>query len=162
VDDFIFRVDDRLIHGQVTAGWVRPLGIERIVLVNNEVAADEWERESYSLAVPAGVKTVILSVTEGIEFLKNTNDKKKTMVVVASLKDTVELIVGGIMIKKIHVGGLHFETGRRCIAPYICFNGTDGEFLKKIVDRGIKIEGREIPGGPSLDVWTLFERTQAG
>lgn len=161
MDDFIFRVDDRLIHGQVTAGWVRPLGIERIVLVNDTVALDEWERETYSLAVPAGVKTVILSISEGIEFLKNTNDKKKTMVVVTSLKDTVELLEGGIMIKKIHIGGLHFETGRRCIAPYICFNGNDGQYLKKIAERGIKIEGREIPGGPSLDIVALFLGTQS-
>lgn len=164
VHDFIFRVDDRLIHGQVTAGWVRPLGIGQIVLINNGVAADDWERESYSLAVPAGVTTVILSVPEGIDFLKTktTADSKKTMVVVASLKDAVEIIEGGIMCHKLHIGGLHFETGRRCLASYICLDDEDGVYLKRIIDRGITVEGREIPGGPTVDVWALFLKGRAG
>jgi mannose/fructose/N-acetylgalactosamine-specific phosphotransferase system component IIB len=31
----LFRVDDRLIHGQVVVGWGRPLGVSRVVLVDN-------------------------------------------------------------------------------------------------------------------------------
>ena len=33
------RVDDRLIHGQVVVGWGQALGINRIVLVDDQVAA---------------------------------------------------------------------------------------------------------------------------
>ncbi len=33
----LFRVDDRLVHGQVVIGWGRPLGVERIVLVDDQV-----------------------------------------------------------------------------------------------------------------------------
>ena len=34
----LFRVDDRLIHGQVVVGWGRPLGINRVVR-NSELRA---------------------------------------------------------------------------------------------------------------------------
>ena len=41
----LVRVDDRLIHGQVVVGWVQALGAQRIVLVDDEVSANAWERE---------------------------------------------------------------------------------------------------------------------
>ena len=56
------RVDDRLIHGQVVLGWGRPLGLDRIVLVDDEVAANEWEQELYRMAVPAGIEVIFASV----------------------------------------------------------------------------------------------------
>jgi PTS system mannose-specific IIB component/fructoselysine and glucoselysine-specific PTS system IIB component len=35
----LFRIDDRLIHGQVVVGWGQPLDLRFIVLVDDEVAA---------------------------------------------------------------------------------------------------------------------------
>ena len=34
------RVDDRLIHGQVTVGWSQQLNPDRILLANNAIAGD--------------------------------------------------------------------------------------------------------------------------
>ena len=45
------RVDDRLIHGQVVMGWGRPLGVTRIILVDDQVAGSSWEQELYRMAV---------------------------------------------------------------------------------------------------------------
>ncbi len=40
----LVRVDDRLIHGQVVVGWGRELKPDLVVLVDDEVAANEWEQ----------------------------------------------------------------------------------------------------------------------
>ena len=60
----LVRVDDRLIHGQVVVGWVQALGVQRLVLVDDQVAANEWERELYRLSVPAGLAVEFASVDE--------------------------------------------------------------------------------------------------
>jgi mannose/fructose/N-acetylgalactosamine-specific phosphotransferase system component IIB len=39
------RIDDRLIHGQVVIGWGRPLGIDLIILVDDQVAGTPWEQD---------------------------------------------------------------------------------------------------------------------
>ena len=39
------RIDDRLIHGQVVVGWGQPLDVRFIVLVDDLVAASDWEKE---------------------------------------------------------------------------------------------------------------------
>ena len=46
------RVDDRLVHGQVVVGWGRPLNLQRIVLVDDEVRQSPWEQELYRMAAP--------------------------------------------------------------------------------------------------------------
>ncbi len=46
------RIDDRLIHGQVVVGWGQPLDVEFIVLVDDAVAASDWEQELYRMGVP--------------------------------------------------------------------------------------------------------------
>src|SRR5690606_22476393 len=49
----LFRIDDRLIHGQVVVGWGQPLEIAFIVLVDDNVAASDWEQDLYRMGVPA-------------------------------------------------------------------------------------------------------------
>ena len=48
----LIRVDDRLLHGQVTQGWGSVLNPDRFVVANDAVAGDEWEREMYELSAP--------------------------------------------------------------------------------------------------------------
>ena len=48
----LYRIDDRLIHGQVVVGWGQPLDIGFIVLVDDAVAASDWEQELYRMGVP--------------------------------------------------------------------------------------------------------------
>ena len=48
----LYRIDDRLIHGQVVVGWGQPLDIGFIVLVDDEVARSEWEQELYRMGTP--------------------------------------------------------------------------------------------------------------
>ena len=48
----LYRIDDRLIHGQVVVGWGQPLDLRFIVLVDDEVASSDWEQELYRMGVP--------------------------------------------------------------------------------------------------------------
>jgi mannose/fructose/N-acetylgalactosamine-specific phosphotransferase system component IIC len=58
------RVDDRLVHGQVVVGWGRPLDLQRIVLVDDEVRASPWEQELYRMAAPPGMTVEFASAAE--------------------------------------------------------------------------------------------------
>lgn len=158
--DFIVRIDDRFIHGQVTAGWVRPLGIELIILANDQIAADDWEREIYSLAVPPEIEVKIISIDETVQILKSFNCDKKTMVLINSFKDALKLVLSGIPILKINIGGLHYGNGKRAFAPYIFLSDDEIKDAQQLLARGIKLEGKEIPGSPSLILDTLIREVK--
>ena len=58
------RVDDRLIHGQVIVGWGRPLGIDLIILVDDQVSQSTWEQDLYRMAVPPEIELRFASIAE--------------------------------------------------------------------------------------------------
>lgn len=156
--DFIIRVDDRLIHGQVTAGWIRPLAIERIILANDAIANDEWEREIYTLAVPPEIEVKIETIEKAVEIIKNRQGNKKTMVLVNSLKDALRIIEAGIDVPKLNIGGLHYQEGKKAFANYIFLSDDDIQYAKKLIDRGVKLEGREIPGASIVNLDELIKK----
>jgi mannose/fructose/N-acetylgalactosamine-specific phosphotransferase system component IIB len=158
--DFIIRVDDRLIHGQVTAGWVRPLGIERIILANDSIANDVWERDIYKLAVPPEIEVKIFPVAGAVDYMKTNNDKKKSMVVINSLKDALSIVKSGIKVLKVNIGGLHFEAGKKSFATYIFLSVEDVKYAKEIIECGVSLEGREIPGSPVINLDHLIRETE--
>ena len=52
---YIVRVDDRLIHGQVVEGWIKPLRITTIVVASDSVYCDLMQKALFELSVPPSV-----------------------------------------------------------------------------------------------------------
>ena len=55
------RVDDRLIHGQVATRWVSHFNANRIMVIDDAVAANDVEKMLLRSAAPEGCNTSILS-----------------------------------------------------------------------------------------------------
>ena len=56
------RVDERLIHGQVMTAWCKKCWIKTIILVDKEIAQDEFMISVLEMSAPAGVKVIVKSV----------------------------------------------------------------------------------------------------
>ena len=68
------RVDERLIHGQVAMAWTRDLGIQGIMVADDEAASNEMQKMTLKMAVPDGIKCIIKTVPEpGIEYVNIGN-----------------------------------------------------------------------------------------
>ena len=65
----LYRIDDRLIHGQVVVGWGQPLELRFIVLVDDEVASSEWEQELYRMGVPPEMSVLFYTVADAAAHL---------------------------------------------------------------------------------------------
>ena len=50
------RIDERLIHGQITTQWSKVLAVDAIVVVNDAAAQDEMMRKVLLMTAPAGKK----------------------------------------------------------------------------------------------------------
>ena len=62
----LYRIDDRLIHGQVVVGWGQPLDIEFIVLVDDTVATSDWEQELYRMGVPPEMEVFFHTANDAV------------------------------------------------------------------------------------------------
>lgn len=147
----LFRIDDRLIHGQIAVGWASALRPDRIVLADDGVAASEWERSLYAAAVPPEIKVSILSISETMrQFRGGVFDREKVILIVKHPRSVVALLDGGISARDVNVGGLHFRDGTEQVAEGVYLDAEEKAILRDLVKRGIKLDGRALPTSESV------------
>ena len=155
----LYRVDERLIHGQVVVGWGNSLKFDRVVLVNDQVASNAWERELYLACVPPEIKAAILSVDEATEMILQTGfEKERTVVLVDSPFDILRLMEKGLKIRSVNVGGIHSRRGRKKILPYLFLGDEEVSAFKKIISGGVKCECRDVPLAEKHDLSALIDK----
>ena len=87
----LYRIDDRLIHGQVVVGWGQPLDIGFIVLVDDEVAASEWEQELYRMGVPPEMDVYFHGVDDAVpELPRYVADRRRGILLTGDIERQAE------------------------------------------------------------------------
>ena len=147
----ILRVDDRYIHGQVVAGWARPLRIEVIILASDKISKDEWACNAYQLAIPEGIEFSCVNI-EQCNALVTKKDKKKLMIIVGSMHEAHELLLAGLDVKEVNIGGICYKEGTREIANYIYLTPDDIKSVVHLYEMGVKVTGKQLPNSPPVNV----------
>ena len=154
----LFRIDDRLIHGQVVIGWASVLNSNSIILCDNSVYENDWEKELYLSCAPDYLKTTIFNVTETIEFLKTTDkDLSKTIILVNGPEVIEKLVDAGLKLKNINVGGMHFREGRRNYLPYLYLNENEINSFRRCMDKGVNFECLDVPTGNKVNLRSVIK-----
>jgi fructoselysine and glucoselysine-specific PTS system IIB component len=143
----LLRVDHRLLHGQVAFAWTGYLDADCILIANDDVVADDLKKTTMKLARPNGVKLVIKSIDDSIAAInEGKTDKYKLFIVVDSVKDAARLGKSVAEITKINIGGLMPKKDSRFITRNINFTPEDEAMLKELIEKGVQIELRTVPG----------------
>jgi len=146
MDIQLIRIDDRLIHGQVVIGWAGHLKTKQIILCEDSVAQNEWEKELYLSIVPENIKAKIMTIDELAEYLKDSHlDLEKTIILVNSPRVIEKLIQLGASINKVNVGGIHFKDGRKKLLNYLYLNEDEIDSFKRCIDKGVEFDCQDIP-----------------
>lgn len=144
----LFRIDDRLIHGQVVLGWAKPLKSKCILLCDNEIAMSSWEKELYLTCISKDLKALVYDVKETSKYiLSNDECIKDTIVLVKSPKVVFTLIETGYKPKTINIGGLHFSGTRKEYLPYVYLDKSEVSDFSRLMDQEISIFCQDVPTG---------------
>jgi mannose/fructose/N-acetylgalactosamine-specific phosphotransferase system component IIB len=155
----LFRVDDRLVHGQVTAGWGRVLSPSRIVVINDSIAESDWEKDLYRSAVPEGIDFEVWTVEEAIEkFMFHNESNEKVFVLVEDLETVSRLVDGGLEIESVNIGGIHYEDGKQEVISYVYLSSADRDLLFELKKRGVNIVAQDVPTGKTTNIFAHLEK----
>lgn len=111
------RVDDRLIHGEVVTAWVPSSRANRIIIVDDEVAKDEFNVRIVKALAPAGTKCFVYSVEKAAEKLMVPGVAGERIVVLTKSPSTFNrLIKAGVPFKEVNLGGAGIRGERK---PFI-------------------------------------------
>ncbi|MBC6348708.1 PTS sugar transporter subunit IIB [Lactobacillus sp. IBH004] len=142
----LLRVDHRLLHGQVAFSWTQELGVDCILIANDDVPNNEIRKTAMKLAKPQGVKLVIKNISDSIKALKSgVTDKYKLFIVVESVADAYSLATAYPQIDHINLGGTKPADGTKQISKAINVTNEDESKLKELVNQGCEIEIRQVP-----------------
>ena len=151
------RIDDRLIHGQVTEGWGKIFKPDLVVVVSDGVASSEWEKELCLAALPAHMEGTVVSVDDAPQIINQlVSDQRPSYILFESPRDVYMALKKGSQISALNVGGMHSVKEKHEILDYIFVNEEDIKYLKSFRDAGITLDFRDLPDHDNIDVMSLL------
>jgi PTS system mannose-specific IIB component len=139
----LVRVDDRLIHGQVVAIWLKALGARRIVIVDDRTAADEFLREILELAAPPGVPVEVHDVERGSQRVRDLAAAPEPIfVLMRSPLTAVRMREAGVEFPLLNVGGMGAGPGRKVLYRNISASPEEIEAMRRLEEMGTTVELR--------------------
>ncbi len=141
----LYRIDDRLIHGQVVVGWGQAMDIEFIVLVDDAVATSEWEQELYRMGVPPEMEVFFHTVADATGRLETyRRERRRGILLTGDVRSMACLVIAG-GIPSVNVGGVHHRPGRVQRLRYVFLNTEEERHLRDIAARGVEVSAQDVP-----------------
>jgi mannose/fructose/N-acetylgalactosamine-specific phosphotransferase system component IIB len=149
----LFRIDDRLIHGQVVVGWGQPCRIGFLVLVDDEVATSEWEQELYKMGVPPDMDLYFDSVDSAARRLAAYREERRTgMLLTGDIATMARLVDRAGGITSVMVGGIHHKPGRVARLRYVFLTPDEERQLGALAARGIAVTAQDVPNASPVEL----------
>lgn len=151
------RIDNRLIHGQVATQWSGAIGINLILVANDEVASNPMRQGLMDMAAPSYAGTRYWTIEKTINNIHRASDAQKIFIIVDNPQDVLKLVEGGVPIKQLNVGNMHMSEGKRQVATSVAIDDADAEAFRKLRDLGVEIFIQRTPDIAKEDSEVLFK-----
>lgn len=157
----LYRIDDRLIHGQVVVGWGQPLDLRHIILVDDQVAASDWERELYRMGVPPEMDVHFLSVEAAARELPRLDAAPGAALLLTGDIGTMRRLVDSVpSITEVNIGGIHFRAGRVQRLRYVYLTLDEEQALRDLAAKGVEVTARDVPAAQAVPLEEMLEQRQ--
>jgi mannose/fructose/N-acetylgalactosamine-specific phosphotransferase system component IIB len=149
----LYRIDDRLIHGQVVVGWGQPLHVSFIVLVDDEVSSSDWEQDLYRMGVPSQIEVIFASVEKAAaQFSTWEADPRVGILLVGDIDTAVALANRVPQLRRFNVGGVHHRTGRSERLRFVYLTDDEAAKLRALASRGVEVTAQDVPTARAVPI----------
>lgn len=164
---YIIRIDDRLVHGQIVEGWIKPLNIEVIVICSDHIYSNSLEKVLFEMSVPAHVKLDFSSIFLTAQKIANKNyDRNNVLILLSSLEDLYKLVLEtkknlpDYIFPPVNIGGIRYCKDRKQLYKALCLNKEDLEIIKKLNDNNIILEYYLLPQDNKIVLNNIIEEIE--
>ncbi|EGP5092218.1 MULTISPECIES: PTS mannose/fructose/sorbose transporter subunit IIAB [Enterococcus] len=114
------RIDERLIHGQVAGIWAPSLHTQRIIVINDEAAADTLQKSSLRMAAPTSMRLSVLPVESAAKNIRSGKyGKQRLFLVFKNPTDVLRYLKAGGKLTHVNVGNMSYKEGSKDITKSI-------------------------------------------
>ncbi len=152
-NDVIYCVDDRLIHGQILVGWLKPLGIKNVVIVNDFLYQNRYSQKMF-LEISKNLKIYFKNtVHTDFSFLQ-----EKTMVMFESIADAWKAYRNGIKFDLLLLLGIRKVKSIIEIPPFIYIDYNDVKDIINLMKKNVKIIAKQFPHAKEIGIEKLLKK----
>lgn len=148
----LVRIDDRLIHGQVMTSWLNFTGANKIMIIDDGVAADAFMKNVLKTCIPANIKLATFTVEKAAERLKKGFAGDKCIVLVKYPETLHRLMKLGIVFDDINIGGMGVSGTRTKFFRNISASEEEKRMMREMIDAGSRIHVRIIAEDNATDI----------
>ena len=153
-----YRLDGRMLHGQVSA-FGKNLYIEEFVVVNEKTANDPTQIMLLEIAA-LGADVDVLSPEDALDLIESGEiDDYRSMVVFKEIKDVVELVKLGYKFDELVISGMYKKegTGQVKYEASLFVNDEDKEAFRYLDSEGITLSHQIALEYPKKSVKSLVK-----
>lgn len=158
----LVRVDDRFIHGQILESWIPYLKAQSVVVINDTLACDHFQKTIMSMAIPDRITLRIIPLDEALSLDRDKAlDEKRTLVIVSSVKDAYALYSRGFTFPKLNIGNNKGGDCAKQISYSVWVDQEDLTMLRKLMDEGVDVSLQSVPRERLIDMKSIFDMVLA-
>lgn len=136
----MLRIDDRLIHGQIVTAWAKNIHADKIWIVDDGVAKDDFIKGIMQMVAPSDRELIITGLAEMPTMAKKLDaESGNTLILVKYPYVAQEIFKAGISLKELNIGGIGASPERKKLFKNISASEAEKQTLKDIQYMGIDV-----------------------
>lgn len=140
------RIDNRLVHGQVGVTWTTTLGANLIIVADDITANDLLQQQLMEVtANSSGAEVRFFTLQKTIDVIHKASARQKIFIVVRTPQSARILLEGGVPIKELNVGNMHFSNGKEALSKKVYVDEKDLEDLRAIQNQSVSVYIQDVP-----------------
>lgn len=156
------RVDDRLIHGEVVTAWIPTYKATRILIIDDDVAKDEFNVRVVKALAPAGTKAFVYTVEKASEKLMVPGVEGERLLLLAKTPTTFNrLIQNGVPLKEVNLGGAGIRGERKPFINNVALDPAEVTACEEMQKSGCRVYYQLVPEQGVIEIDEAVKKAKA-
>lgn len=139
--------------------WVNQVQANKIVIVSDELANDEFMKSIYLLSAPAGITVDCLTAVDAVKsYQDDVFGEGRILLLLPSLQVLESIFTAGVKVDSVQVGGLGGGPSRKVVFQNITLDDTDAKVCEDLSAQGVSIVFQTIPEDAPQDVASILKK----
>lgn len=154
----LYRIDERLIHGQVVIGWGNQLRPDRYIVVDDALVDSQWEQDLYRLG-SGGADVVFAGSEEARERIAEWREAPaRSILLTRDIATMRRLADRGLLTgESVNLGGVHHGPGREEVLEYVHVSEEELQDLEAMAQAGVDVVARDLPDAHRVSLGALLK-----
>ncbi len=154
----LFRVDTRLIHGQIVEGWMKFYKIDEILIIDDYIFASDFEMKILKFSVPENVDFEALNSSQAAEKWEIiANSSKKILIIIQDIGVLQKLHSLGVELPPINLGLVNYADNRVPVSRSVYLNATERKILKDLLAAGVVFFIQSLPSDEKISLGDVID-----